>query len=89
VAQYGPFVMNTRGEIQQAYQDYTETRFGGWPWDRHDPVHGKEARRFAKFTDGTDPSIGSGLQTFAPLGLGTCRDVPLLDGFDGTSGLQT
>jgi quercetin 2,3-dioxygenase len=53
VAQYGPFVMNTRGEIQQAYQDYTETRFGGWPWDRHDPVHGKEARRFAKFTDGT------------------------------------
>lgn len=54
VAQYGPFVMNSRSEIQQAYQDYTETRFGGWPWDRHDPVHGSEPRRFAKYIDGEE-----------------------------------
>ncbi len=54
VVQYGPFVMNTRGEIQQAYQDYTRTRFGGWPWDRNDPVHGATAGRFAKFADGAE-----------------------------------
>ncbi len=53
VVQYGPFVMNTRIEIQQAYQDYAETRFGGWPWDRNDPVHGNEPVRFAKYIDGT------------------------------------
>jgi redox-sensitive bicupin YhaK (pirin superfamily) len=54
VAQYGPFVMNTRSEIQQAYQDYTETSFGGWPWNRQDPVHGSEPRRFAKYIDGSE-----------------------------------
>lgn len=52
VAQYGPFVMNTTEEIQQAYEDYQETRFGGWPWDRTDPVHGPARRRFAKYSDG-------------------------------------
>lgn len=54
VAQYGPFVMNTRSEIQQAYQDFTETRFGGWPWDTNEPVHGKELRRFARFPGGEE-----------------------------------
>ena len=52
VAQYGPFVMNTEAEIQQAFADYRRTGFGGWPWDRPDPVHGSDAARFAQHADG-------------------------------------
>lgn len=52
VIQYGPFVMNTREEIQQAFEDYRETEFGGWPWPRPDQVHDRDMGRFAKFADG-------------------------------------
>jgi hypothetical protein len=52
VVQYGPFVMNTRAEIQRAMLDYQRTRFGGWPWPADDPVHGREAGRFARHADG-------------------------------------
>lgn len=54
VVQYGPFVMNTREEIQQAYRDYQETRFGGWPWPEADHVHPRDKSRFALFADGRE-----------------------------------
>jgi hypothetical protein len=54
VAQYGPFVMNNMAEIQQAFNDYQLTRFGGWPWPRTDVVHGKERGRFARFDNGEE-----------------------------------
>ena len=52
VAAHGPFVMNTRAEIERAMMDYRRTRFGGWPWPSDEPVHPRDAGRFAKHADG-------------------------------------
>jgi redox-sensitive bicupin YhaK (pirin superfamily) len=52
VAQYGPFVMNTDDEIEQAFLDYRETQFGGWPWPEDGPTHGRDRGRFAQHVDG-------------------------------------
>ena len=47
IIKYGPFVMNTRQEIQEAFDDYNKTSFGDWVWNEDGPVHGKEYKKFA------------------------------------------
>ena len=54
VVQYGPFVMTTEAEIQQAFADYRKTGFGGWPWPRPDQVHDRSVGRFARYPDGQE-----------------------------------
>ncbi len=54
VMQYGPFVMNTKEEIKQAFDDYHQTQFGGWPWSRYDQVHDRNKSRFALHADGRE-----------------------------------
>jgi len=54
VMQYGPFVMNTKEEINQAFEEYHKTQFGGWPWPKYDQVHAREKTRFAKYANGKE-----------------------------------
>jgi redox-sensitive bicupin YhaK (pirin superfamily) len=54
VVQYGPFVMNSRAEIQEAFEDYQKTQFGGWPWPDREPVHSRAKGRFAVYADGRE-----------------------------------
>lgn len=53
IAAYGPFVMNTQQEIQQAIADYRKTHFGGWPWQNSGPINPQGSGRFARYADGT------------------------------------
>ncbi len=54
VVAHGPFVMNTREEIVQAFTDYQSTQFGGWPWTEDGPVSPGEKGRFARYEDGRE-----------------------------------
>lgn len=58
VVSYGPFVMNTRTEIEQAFADYRRTEFGGWPWPRRDQIHVPTRGRFARFIGGREEEPG-------------------------------
>jgi redox-sensitive bicupin YhaK (pirin superfamily) len=49
----GAFVMNDQLEIQEAYRDYRDGRFGRWVWRGDAPVHPRSAGRFATHTDGS------------------------------------
>jgi quercetin 2,3-dioxygenase len=53
VYSHGPFVMTNREEIIQAFEEYETSKFGGWKWEKSDPVHPREMGRFAEYPDGT------------------------------------
>lgn len=53
VAKYGPFVMNTDEELQNAMNEFRTTQFGGWPWRYPDHTHEVNRGRFAQYPDGT------------------------------------
>jgi quercetin 2,3-dioxygenase len=52
VVSYGPFVMNDKEQIRQAFADYKKDGFGGWPWQGDAPVHPRTEGRFAVHADG-------------------------------------
>ncbi len=49
---YGPFVMSSEEGIRQAYNDYRETEFGGWPFPDAEAYHSPDQVRYAKYGDG-------------------------------------
>ncbi|MBP7282259.1 MAG: pirin family protein [Leptospiraceae bacterium] len=59
VVQYGPFVMNSREEIQSTFAEFQMTHFGGWTWESSEPVHSRGKGRFAKHADGVEDIPGA------------------------------
>jgi hypothetical protein len=51
--------MNTRAELEQAFQDYRRTQFGGWPFPENAPVHPRTRGRFARHADGRVEEAGA------------------------------
>lgn len=53
IMSHGPFVMTTNAEIEQAFKDYRETQFGGWPFSSSEIYHDVNQVRFAEYVDGS------------------------------------
>lgn len=60
IVPYGPFVMSSMEEVRQAYRDYEETQFGGWPFNSFEVYHGIDKGRFAEYPDGRVEYPGKG-----------------------------
>jgi hypothetical protein len=54
VVQHGPFVGNSRADIQAAFAEYNRTQFGGWPWPGYEHVHPRDKERFALHAGGKE-----------------------------------
>ena len=52
VVQHGPFVGNSRKDIEDAFMRFQQDQFGGWPWPSSEHTHNNDLQRFAKFPDG-------------------------------------
>lgn len=52
IVAHGPFVMSSMEEIRQAYSDYQQTQFGGWPFESPEVYHSTDQERFAEYPDG-------------------------------------
>ncbi|MCC4213161.1 pirin family protein [Leeuwenhoekiella parthenopeia] len=52
VVKHGPFVGNSRKDIEDAFMRFQQDSFGGWPWPSNEHTHEPEKKRFAKYPDG-------------------------------------